>query len=132
MKIILLSAIAAVAHAGYAPDSFKAGVHDADFQGVNFGVAEAMQLHMMPEKATQDGAVCLDGTAAGFYYSNATAAADSKSWEIYFQGGGWCYDKEDCWGRSSTGLGSSKSWAPTSSIGGIMSSDCTSNPDFCN
>ena len=90
-----------------------------------------MQLHMMPDKAKDDGAVCLDGTAAGFYYSPATNATAAKSWEIYFQGGGWCYDKEDCWGRSSTGLGSSKSWAPTSSIGGIMSDDCTANPDFC-
>ena len=73
---------------------------------------------MLDDAASADGAVCLDGTAAGFYYSNATADVDSKSWEIYFQGGGWCYDKEDCWGRSSTGLGSSKSWGPTSSIGG--------------
>lgn len=43
-----------------------------------------------------------------------------------------CYDEEDCWGRSNTGLGSSAKWAKTSSMGGVMSDDCTSNPDFCN
>ena len=44
---------------------------------------------------------------------------------------GWCYDEVDCWGRSAGGLGSSSKWAPTSSMGGIMSDDCTANPDLC-
>jgi hypothetical protein len=60
------------------------------------------------------------------------SAKDTNNWQLYFQGGGWCYDEMDCWGRSNTGLGSSKSWKPTSSIGGILSDDCTKNPDFCN
>lgn len=38
----------------------------------------------------------------------------------------------DCWGRSNSGLGSSAKWAKTSSMGGVMSDDCKSNPDFCN
>ena len=38
-------------------------------------------------------------------------------------GGGWCYDEEDCWGRSNGGLGSSLKWAKTSSMGGVMSDD---------
>jgi hypothetical protein len=42
------------------------------------------------------------------------------------------YDKADCLERSKGGLGSSQSWKRTSTMGGIMSADCTSNPDFCN
>ena len=43
-----------------------------------------------------------------------------------------CYDEVDCWGRSSTALGSSLNWTPTASLSGILSSDCSNNPDFCN
>jgi hypothetical protein len=89
-----------------------------------------MQLHMMPNEVA-NGAVCLDGTAAGFYYSAATATDSKNKWQLYFTGGGWCYNELDCWGRSKTTLGSSKNWANTSSIGGLMSDDCSVNPDFC-
>ena len=90
-----------------------------------------MDLHLL-ENTEATGAVCLDGTPAGFYYSAATSTTNSNDWQLYFQGGGWCYDEEDCWGRSKTNLGSSKNWAKTSSMGGIMSDDCDTNPDFCN
>ena len=33
---------------------------------------------------------------------------------------------------SQTGLGSSQSWRMTSSLGGLMSDDCTTNREFCN
>jgi len=104
-----------------------------ELYGIDFGVQSksAMNLHLL-ENTNTTGAVCLDGTPAGFYFSPAANAENTNNWELYFQGGGWCYDKEDCWGRSSTALGSSTSWAPTSSLGGIMSDDCDSNPDFCN
>eukprot|EP01059_Diplonema_ambulator_P021160 TRINITY_DN351_c0_g1_i1.p1 TRINITY_DN351_c0_g1~~TRINITY_DN351_c0_g1_i1.p1 ORF type:complete len:447 (+),score=151.38 TRINITY_DN351_c0_g1_i1:198-1343(+) len=78
------------------------------------------------------GAVCLDGTPAGFYYSPAADVNNRNDWQIYFEGGGWCYDDMDCWGRSNGGLGSSTHWAPTVSAGGIMSDSCSENPDFCN
>ena len=29
-------------------------------------------------------------------------------------------------------IGSSKTWAPSASIGGLLDSDCNKNPDFCN
>eukprot|EP00294_Goniomonas_avonlea_P008479 CAMPEP_0114555252 /NCGR_PEP_ID=MMETSP0114-20121206/8651_1 /TAXON_ID=31324 /ORGANISM="Goniomonas sp, Strain m" /LENGTH=419 /DNA_ID=CAMNT_0001740367 /DNA_START=11 /DNA_END=1270 /DNA_ORIENTATION=- len=91
-----------------------------------------MKLHLMPDMATNYGAVCLDGTPAGFYFAPAWGdAANANNWQIYFQGGGWCYDEMDCLGRSKGSLGSSTGWGPTSSMGGIMSSDCTINPDFC-
>lgn len=49
-------------------------------------------------------------------------------------GGGWCYDAGDCFGRSSTNLGSSKNYPATAKTvsGGIMSQDCDVNPQFCN
>ena len=104
--------------------------------GVTFGSsvtdATPMQKHMMPDKGLSSaGAVCLDGSDAGFYFSAATSSASASSWQIYFEGGGWCYDENDCWGRSQGQLGSSKDWPPTVGAGGIMSSDCNVNPTFC-
>ena len=67
-----------------------------------------MSLHMMSDKGLKyDGAVCLDGTDAGFYIQLATDPAHANDWQLYFQGGGWCYDEEDCYGRSMNNLGSS-------------------------
>jgi len=78
-------------------------------------------------------AVCLDGTAAGFYFAPATAPEGATSWVIFFEGGGWCYDEVDCWGRSKTDLGSSKGWPKDMVLGGgILSGNCGLNPTFCN
>jgi hypothetical protein len=78
------------------------------------------------------GAVCLDGTPAGFYFSPAVGSKNTNDWQLYFEGGGWCYDEEDCLGRSGGNLGSSKGWPASKGAGGIMDSDCANNPDFCN
>eukprot|EP00051_Salpingoeca_urceolata_P028230 m.485760 g.485760 ORF g.485760 m.485760 type:complete len:453 (+) comp23953_c0_seq1:161-1519(+) len=136
-SVALYCALASVAFAASPPD-FKAGVFENDFEGLYFGeeaekhsLRAPMQLQLLQNTAST-GAVCLDGTPAGFYFASAADAANKNNWQIYFQGGGWCYDEEDCWGRSSTGLGSSTHWAKTSTGGGIMSDDCTVNPDFCN
>lgn len=66
------------------------------------------------------------------HHNTSGVGHHSNDWQLYFQGGGWCYSDVDCWGRSKTTLGSSLHWTPT--IGkqaGIISSDCTENPDFC-
>ena len=47
-----------------------------------------MNLHML-NGTEQSGAVCLDGTPGGFYFSAATSDANKDDWQIYFQGGGW-------------------------------------------
>eukprot|EP00929_Paragymnodinium_shiwhaense_P009220 TRINITY_DN113303_c0_g1_i1.p1 TRINITY_DN113303_c0_g1~~TRINITY_DN113303_c0_g1_i1.p1 ORF type:complete len:464 (-),score=47.79 TRINITY_DN113303_c0_g1_i1:219-1436(-) len=78
------------------------------------------------------GAVCLDGSDAGFYFAPARDVANANNWQIFFRGGGWCYSKEDCLARSETIVGSSKDWSATSVHGGLLSSDCSLNPDFCN
>lgn len=78
------------------------------------------------------GAVCIDGSPAGFYFSPAVGNKNTNDWQLYFEGGGWCYDEEDCYGRSQKNLGSSTNWPPTKGGGGLISEDCSVNPDFCN
>lgn len=50
-----------------------------------------MKLVMMKDKGLSGmGAVCLDGTDAGFYFSPYTGGdANKNKWQLYFQGGGW-------------------------------------------
>lgn len=52
----------------------------------------AMTLNLMTDKGLDaDGAVCLDGTAAGFYFAPFKGGDKFKtSWQLYFQGGGGC------------------------------------------
>eukprot|EP00663_Eupelagonemidae_sp_cell21sb_P000231 gene231-1376_t len=120
-----------------AADAFAAGWHGATFGAAAVARARSpetvMKLQLMPDKGLNGmGAVCLDGTNAGFFFAPASSPRNRNDWQLYFQGGGWCYDKEDCWGRSSTLLGSSRNWQRQVSFGGIMSDNCTQNPDFCN
>ena len=121
---------------GFAPPRSTDTVNSVPphLNGVTFGSESpsAMNLVMMPDKGLKGmGAVCLDGSDAGFYFSPASDAAFNSSWQIYFEGGGWCYDELDCWERSFNNLGSSLEWPKTAQAGGIMSSDCTVNPSFC-
>ena len=41
---------------------------------------------------------CLDGSPAGFYYKKSKEYP--TKWHIHFEGGGWCWDQEDCAKRS--------------------------------
>ena len=108
-------------------------------QGVNFKrlaaiaaapLVAAQQLIMLPDSVAVD-ATCLDGTPYGVYFSPGSGSGANK-WVIYFQGGGWCYDEMDCWGRSNGNLGSSKGWGPTMSAGGLVSTNNETNPLFGN
>jgi hypothetical protein len=99
--------------------------------GLAVKASDVMHLHLL-NNTDISGAVCLDGSPGGFMYSPAKNANSATKWQIYFQGGGWCYDKEDCYGRSSTGLGSSTHWAQNGTLNGIVSANCDVNPDFCN
>lgn len=93
-----------------------------------------MKLHLMTDKGLQSkkGAVCLDGTDAGFYFAPAADPAFATSWQLYFEGGGWCYDEIDCYQRSLSRLGSTSARPGTVAGGGLISDDCKVNPDFCN
>jgi len=83
-------------------------------------------------KFSDRGAVCLDGSDAGFYFGAATSNEHKDDWQIHFKGGGWCAGPEDCLARSRGRLGSSNSWGGTTlASNGIASRDCVINPDFC-
>lgn len=75
------------------------------------------------------GAVCLDGTDAGF---SIQSIEGSRNWLLYLGSGGWCFDEEDCLQRAQTDLGSSANWSADTLYGGILSRDCEVSPDFCN
>jgi O-palmitoleoyl-L-serine hydrolase len=72
------------------------------------------------------GGHCLDGSPPGFYHR----LTGSSKWVVFFQGGGWCYNEEDCYKRSSTFLGSSTVWPKNVSKGGVLSANAKTNPDF--
>ena len=75
-----------------APEYMGAGAFSADFEGMTFGAKVSasggtpMQLHMMPDKGLKGaGAVCLDGSDAGFYFAPATNSKNKNDWQLYFQ-----------------------------------------------
>jgi hypothetical protein len=53
----------------------------SEFVGIEYGSDLAMTLQMLNNTQTS-GAVCLDGTPAGFYFAPAANAAASKSWRV--------------------------------------------------
>jgi hypothetical protein len=59
---------------------------------------------MLYTLTTRD-AFCIDGTKPVFYLRRGTGEGKAK-WIIYFEGGGWCFNLDDCGGRSKTRLGS--------------------------
>lgn len=89
--------------------------------------AAAQQLMQLNLLSTQSEGKCLDGTPAGYYIR---ANSNESRFVLYFEGGGWCYDLNDCKGRSNTTLGSSKSWPKMMNPWGIMSSSTMQNPYF--
>ena len=81
--------------------------------------------------ATTTGAVCLDGTPPGYYFSRGVGP-DANKWIVHLEGGGWCYDETDCYGRSKTHLGSSSQFDPTANFSGFLDNDPKANPKFAN
>ena len=89
--------------------------------------AGALKLVLLEDAAKKDGAVCLDGSAAGYYIRRAP---NSTGWSIYIQGGGWCYKESDCANRATGDRGSSANWATSRGSSGAISTDKTVNPDM--
>ena len=54
----------------------------------------------------------------------------SSKWRIHLMGGGWCGTASDCYNRSFTRLGSTKSYPKSAAFGGFLSDDPVVNPDF--
>lgn len=101
-------------------------------------------LSLLQDAAEQHGAVCLDGTAPGYYMSpgaDLDGEGGTGHWMVHWQGGGWCTSLNDCAGRAKGALGSSKTFATDKDtiLGGydggahgLFSSDPAINPRFWN
>ena len=86
------------------------------------------ELHLITS-ATSIGAVCLDGSTPGIYLRNGTGVDKSK-WIIFFGGGAWCHDRDMCYERSNTELGSSNCFPRYLRLEGLLSNQACHNPDF--
>ena len=53
-------------------------------------------------------ALNLDGSRYGI--AVCLSSSSKANWTFSTDGGGWCYDEQDCYGRSATTLGSNKTW----------------------
>lgn len=56
-------------------------------------------------------AKCLDGSQPAYYLHRGSGSGKHK-WLVFFEGGGWCYDLQQCYLRSKTTLGSSNEYPP--------------------
>ena len=77
------------------------------------------------------GAVCLDGSAPGYYIGEGSGSG-ARKWILHQGGGGWCNSIVNCLERSKTSLGSSSLWRSYEEIGGIFSDNATVNGEFHN
>lgn len=99
-----------------------------------------LALTLLPDAAKARGAVCLDGSPAGYYFREGVGAGKDK-WLLVFNGGGWCVGHDGsaaaaakgCSARAEGALGSSKPWTKTrpADAHGMTSPDCAVNPAFC-
>ena len=73
-----------------------------------------MTLIWLPPPTGEPGEpACLDGSGFGYY----ALPGKVNKWIVMLQGGGWCFNIEDCFARTQPGyagggLGSSKYWSP--------------------
>lgn len=74
------------------------------------------KLHKFGDDSKTHRAVCLDGSPAGFWFSEGSGEGKDK-YVIHHMGGGWCSSVDDCIRRSkqktegdSVALGSSDDW----------------------
>jgi len=90
--------------------------------------AAPFDLTLLTKAANDAGAVCIDGTPGGYYFRPGSGDG-VKKWYIHHEGGGWCSSVADCYGRSKTPLGSSKSYPQTAELNsGYFSPDVNENP----
>ena len=82
--------------------------------------------------ATDNHAVCNDGTSGGYYFSEAMSETLNNTYLIYLRGGGQCYDEFSCNQRwiESPSLMSSKFFSETIELSGIFDSNPVISPSF--
>lgn len=81
--------------------------------------AQGMPLKLFDLKKYPN-AICNDGTPSGMYVQPSSSG--SNLWIIFQQGGGWCWNKQSCEGRSGN-LVSSKGWSQTHASNGLLASN---------
>ncbi|CAI5492814.1 unnamed protein product [Closterium sp. Naga37s-1] len=114
-------------------------VKDSAPSSASGGEAEAqippLQL-ILAEEGRAEGAVCLDGSAPGFYYRKGYGSGQNN-WVLYYEGGAWCASPHACAWRARTHLGSTdhaRSAAEmvereNGSMNGMLSANRTVNPE---
>lgn len=75
------------------------------------------------------GAVCLDGSPAGYYFRRGSGTNASR-FLVSLVGTGWCTSLLDCEERARTAIGSSKTWDTEVSGYGIANQSTAHNPTF--
>ncbi|KAL3693644.1 hypothetical protein R1sor_007295 [Riccia sorocarpa] len=100
---------------------------------IYLSIGQKYQLNIV-SGAAEKGAVCLDGSSPGYYFSPGFGSGLNK-WIVYIEGGAWCNSDGDCANRANSFLGSTKIFGPPSSAApttGILSDNPGVNPDFYN
>ncbi|CAI7846864.1 unnamed protein product [Closterium sp. NIES-53] len=90
---------------------------------------------ILAEEGRAEGAVCLDGSAPGFYYRKGYGSGQNN-WVLFFEGGAWCSSPHACAYRARMHLGSTKHARSVGemldrqngSMHGMLSSNHTVNP----
>ena len=105
----------------FSKDNTSTSIHGKEIQRVDLFYANVtercneneMQRYFISSSIDSDSseAACIDNTTPAFYMKNGTGKGKNK-WHVHFEGGGWCYDARQCFLRSKTPLGSSKSYPP--------------------
>ncbi|CAI5492816.1 unnamed protein product [Closterium sp. Naga37s-1] len=94
---------------------------------------------IIAEEGRAEGAVCLDGSAPGFYYRKGYGLG-RNNWVLFFEGGAWCATPHGYAYRAHTRLGSTDRAlsvaemvdVQSGSMNGMLSSNKTVNPGFYN
>ncbi|EPS70094.1 hypothetical protein M569_04669, partial [Genlisea aurea] len=81
------------------------------------------------ESALSDGALCLDGSPPGYYFSEGIGDG-AKNWLIILEGGGWCATYDECRLRGYSSFGSTKKRDRSIYFGWLKSGNASVNPDF--
>ena len=118
------------------PPTTAQGLPCVGFKSDVASCGEGCTRHVLNDTVASHGAGCLDGSAPGFYFRPGRGAS-AKKFLLWSHGGGWCRSEGECAGRALTYEGSSscnpEAGPPRANMNtGIMSSDCTENPRFCN
>lgn len=102
--------------------------------GLDRELSGTSPLTLLPQDKGNESPACLDGSPYGFYFTPSKTG--STKWTISIEGGGWCYDEQECYSRSKMDLGSSKGWRKEAGCGcmNVKNGDESTSPldEDCN